>query len=329
MSKKPVFVTILSFIFLVFIMLSDFLGSLYITDGNIALSIVISSIIVICYFFVIELLVSNKEALFKNKFKHYSLIFWLFYSSLGLGSFYFMNHFFNVEINCKDSVKQEALGRLQMLQTISSEYETRLNNDLNKFEISANLKLSKYQNRPTNALRAELEAAPYYISSSTLSDPANMNAFAISQVSLNGVKSKFDAYTQMLTKNIKNTDSIYRPVFDNWRRLSLISSLNEVDANLKQTKDSINIKLAELPFNKDTLSVNVATTKIPLDSPSKIKELYPNSNSLLSSMIIVVIHIFLLIPFFMQEIRVYSSNKVTSKTNNTTNGPSSGGSIEI
>ena len=135
------------------------------------------------------------------------------------------------------------------------------------------MKLSKYQNRPTNTLRAELEAAPYYISSSTLSDPANMNAFAISQVSLNGVKSKFDAYTQMLTKNIKNTDSIYRPVFDNWRRLSLISSLNEVDAYLKQTKDSINIKLAELPFNKDTLSVNVATTKIPLDSPSKIKEL--------------------------------------------------------
>ena len=87
--------------------------------------------------------------------------------------------------------------------------------------------------------------------------------------------------------------------------------------------------MAELPFNKDTLSVNVATTKIPLDSPSKIKELYPNSNSLLSSMIIVVIHIFLLIPFFMQEIRVYSSNKATSKTNNTTNGPSSGGSIEI
>ena len=328
MDKKPTFVSILTFIFLVFIMLADFLGALYITDGNIALSIVISAIVVICYFYVIALLVSNKEAMVKNNYKHYSLLFWAFYLCLGLGSFYFMNHFFNVEINCKETVKKEALDRLQLLHTISDEYETRLNNDLNKLEINTNLKLNEFQNHPNNRrLRSELEGAPYFISSTTLSDPYNMNVFAISQVSLNGVKEKYKTFTEMLTKNVNNTDSIYRPVFDNWRRLSLMSGLNDVDAFLKQTKDSINVKLAELPFNKDTLSVNVHTELTPLNNPSKIKELHPNSNSLLSILIILVIHVFLLIPFFLQEIRVYNTNK--NKSNNSSGGEVNNGSIEI
>lgn len=328
MDKKPTFVSILTFIFLVFIMLADFLGALYITDGNIALSIVISALIVICYFYVIALLVSNKEAMFKNNFKHYSILFWLFYISLGVGSFYMMNHFFNVEINCKETVKKEALNRLQLLHTISDEYESRLNNDLNKLEINTNLKLNQFQNHPKNRnLRSELEGAPYFISSTTLSDPYNMNVFEISQVSLNGVKTKYKTFTEMLTKNVNNTDSIYRPVFDNWRRLSLMSGLKDVDDFLKQTKDSINTKLSELPFNKDTLSVNVYTELTPLNNPSRIKELHPNSNSLLSILIILVIHLFLLIPFFLQEIRRYNTKK--SNTNSFSGGEVNNGSIEI
>ena len=34
------------------------------------------AIIVICYFYVIALLVSNKEAMVKNNYKHYSILFW-------------------------------------------------------------------------------------------------------------------------------------------------------------------------------------------------------------------------------------------------------------
>jgi hypothetical protein len=329
MTKKPAFVSILSYIFLVFIMLSDFLGALYITDGNIAVSVVISAIIVICYFFVINLLVSNKEALLKNKLKHYSIIFWIFYASLGAGSFFLMNHFFNVEINCKDNVKKEALNRIQLLHSIADEYDLRLNADLNKLESGTNYKLSAYQVRPTKELRSELLGAPYYISETTLSDPRNINAFAITQVSVDGVKQKFDAFTQMLTKNIANKDSIYRPVFDNWRRMSLLSSIKEVDEYLKTTKDSVNIKLAELPFSKSPLSLKIPSEKIPLNNPQKIKELYPNNNGLMTIILITVIHLFLLIPFFMQEVRAYSSKTSSRKSTKNSSSGKTSGSIEI
>ena len=111
--------------------------------------------------------------------------------------------------------------------------------------------------------------------------------------------------------------------------MSLLSSIKEVDEYLKTTKDSVNIKLAELPFSKSPLSLKIPSEKIPLNNPQKIKELYPNNNGLMTIILITVIHLFLLIPFFMQEVRAYSSKTSSRKSTKNSSSGKTGGSIEI
>ena len=61
-QQKFLFVDIISSFFLLLILIGNFMGLLYITEGNLALSLLGSLVLVVCYYFAVEQLKKNKEA---------------------------------------------------------------------------------------------------------------------------------------------------------------------------------------------------------------------------------------------------------------------------
>ena len=107
-QQNFLFVEIVSSIFLLILLIGNFLGLLYITDGNIVISMLSSMFLVVCYFFAILFLKKNKEQMMKHKFLHSSLLFWFFFIILGAASFFLMSHFITIEYQCKQQVQNEA-----------------------------------------------------------------------------------------------------------------------------------------------------------------------------------------------------------------------------
>ena len=135
-QKNYAFVDIVSGIFLLVLFFSNFLALLYITDGNIVFSGLISFFIAVLYFFVVEQMRKNKEALIRQGYKHFSLLFVVFFTVLSFCSFILMSHFINVEFNAKKQVQEEAKQKIQLVNNFVSEYDRRSNTDLQNFESS-------------------------------------------------------------------------------------------------------------------------------------------------------------------------------------------------
>ena len=111
-QQNFLFVDLVSSIFLLVILIGNFMGLLYITDGSVVISILASLFLVVCYFFVVQQLKKNKEAMIKKNFLDFSLLFWAFFLMLGFVSFTLMSHFINVEYNCKEKHQRRANSSL-------------------------------------------------------------------------------------------------------------------------------------------------------------------------------------------------------------------------
>jgi hypothetical protein len=69
----------------------------------------------------------------------------------------------------------------------------------------------------------------------------------------------------------------------------------------------INSKITELPLNKSEINIDYNKKQLPLNSPSKLNLIY-QPNYLFPTIVIILIHIFILIPFFVWRIKKYEDN---------------------
>jgi Ca2+/Na+ antiporter len=323
-QQNFLFVDIVSSIFLLVILIGNFMGLLYITEGNLVVSMLGSLFLVICYFFVVQLLKKNKEEMYKKKFVHPSLLFWVFFILLGFVSFNLMAHFINVEYNCKQEIKKEANAKINIVDSIAGVYKKRAKEDIQNFEVKIDSALNEYTRTKKSDLRNILRSAPYNIDASVLdSNPKYINIKEI-------VNAKTAPYQIKIDENIKNIDSTvnlnskkYQSVFNNWKRLSLVATYSLLNQYVEDNVKLINSKLAELPINKTPITVTFNSNQLPLNSPSKLKNRFPPDLAL-PLILIILIHLFILIPFLAHKVRGYgsssSSGKKTDKSDNKQTG---------
>lgn len=280
------------------------MGLLYITEGNSVISMLGSMFLVVCYFFVVQLLKKNKELMYKKNFLHPSAIFWIFFLVLGFVSFNLMSHFINVEYNCKDQIKKEASSKIKLVDDAAAVYKKRAKEDVQNFESELKSNLTNYKISKSNILRNKLGAAPYNVESSVLNNPDYID---INQVA----NAKVTPYQIKITKNIQNIDKTinlnnknYQSVFDNWKRLSIVATYTKLNQYVENNVKSINSKIAELPLNKTEIPVDFDRKQLPLNSPSKLNLEY-KPNYLIPTIVIILTHLFILIPFFTWRIVDY------------------------
>lgn len=264
------FIDIVSGVFLLILFFSNFLALLYIFEGNMAFSGLISFFIAALYYFTVELMRKNKEALIRQGFKHFSLLFIGFFLLLSFVSFVLMSHFLNVEFNAKGKVQQEAQQKLQLVTDFVTIYEKRSRTDLTDYE--SNLALN---------------GSPQYIIN------ASVRPYQIK------VQNSKIFLKRKLTKNNEK----FNKVFQNWQRTSIMKTYTNLNEYVKQSKDIVDKKLADLPVNKSPIQVsNLPNDTLPLNNPFKLNVDYPPSYGFTIA-ILIFLHSGILLSFFLSKTR--------------------------
>jgi amino acid transporter len=303
-QQNFLFVDLISSIFLLILLIGNFLGLLYILDGSLPFSILVSMFIVICYYFVIEMLKRNKQLMYKNNFLHPSSVFGILFFVLSIISFYLMTHFINIEYNCKEQIKNEATDKIKLVENLVIEYKIRANKDIQNFESELKTKLSDYKSNPTNSLRNSLIKPPYNLNFTVVSNPNGINVNQVANAKVNPYQIQIDNTILNLDNTISTSNKKFLSVFDNWNRLSIGETYIKLNKYVEDNLKTINSKIAELPLDKSEIKIDYNKNQLPLNSPKKLNLKYP-PNYLFPTLIIILIHIFILIPFFVWRIKIY------------------------
>jgi hypothetical protein len=318
-QQNFLFVDLVSSIFLLVILIGNFMGLLYITDGNLVISILGSMFLVICYFFVVNLLKNNKEVMMKNNFLHGSTLFWFFFLTLGYGSFFLMSHFINIEYNCKEQIKNEASIKIKLVDSIALAYKKRSKEDLQNFEVQLKNKLTLYKDTKNiaikNAIKNELLQDPYKVDAGILGNSEYINVDEVASAKVNPYQLKIEKNNQNIEKTISLNSKKYQSIFDNWKRLSLVGTYSKLNQYVDQNIGLINTKIEELPLDKTPIKVSLNKSQIPLNDPFKLNKLYP-PQIVLPLIVIIIIHLFILIPFLSHKVRGYKNSSSKSNSNN-------------
>lgn len=320
-QQNFLFVDLVSSIFLLVILIGNFMGLLYITDGNLVISILGSMFLVICYFFVVQLLKKNKEEMMKNNFLHGSILFWVFFLMLGFVSFSLMSHFINIEYNCKEQIKKEATEKIKLVDSLAAAYKKRSKEDVLNFEAQLKTKLTVFKNTKSNTLKNELIQDPYKVDAGILINPEFINVDQVASAKVTPYQIKIENNIKNIEKTISLNSKKYQGVFDNWKRLSLVATYAKLNQYVEENIALINTKIAELPLDKTPIKVSFNKNQIPLNSPSKLNQLYPPQIAL-PLIIILIIHLFILIPFLSHKVRGYKNSTSKNKTNISSKGTS-------
>lgn len=311
-QQNFLFVDLISSIFLLVLLIGNFMGLLYITEGNLVLSMVGSLFLVVCYFFVIQLLKKNKEVMIRKNFLHASLLFWVFFLVLGYASFNLMSHFINIEYNCKAQIKSEASQKIALVDSLSQVYNKRAKNDLLNFEAQLKTNLSLYKTTKNSKLRVELISAPFAIDASVLSNPDYINVDEVANAKVTPYRAKINNNIKNIQKTIALNSKKYQSVFDNWKRLSLMATYSKLNEYVDESGKLINSKIAELPVDKTPITISYNKKLLPLNNPEKLNALF-HPNYILPLIIIIVIHLFILIPFLSYKVRGYNNSSKSKK----------------
>lgn len=302
-QQNFLFVDIISSIFLLIILIGNFMGLLYISDGSIPFSLLGSMFLVVCYFFTIQQLKKNKELMFRKNFLHPSSIFWVFFLVLGIVSFNLISHFINVEYNCKNEIKNEATNKISSVNAMLAEYQLRARTDIADFGVNLSSEINSYLATRNSTI---LRNAPYRISEQEI---VGLNAS-----STNGI---VDIYEKVMTEkinidlktikaDIKNNNLKYQNVFNNWQRLKLVGTYANLNKYVEDKTKLINDKITELPYSNTKIIPNPSPKQLPLNSPSELNAMPGfKPNYLIPIIVILLTHLFILIPFYTWYIPDY------------------------
>lgn len=269
-QNQFLFVDILSALFLVIIFFGNFLGLLFISDGNTFISLVGSLVLVVCYHFLIKLLEAKKQNMVDTKFPNFSHFLWLPFVFLGTITFVLTSHFINIEYNAKTQIQQEVNAKLLLVESFPLEYDNRAKTDLLNYQV-----------------HVQSESNPQ-----------------IAMAKITPMQIVVNQYSSTMKKAIATENAKFRYVFDNWKWFSLMQNYNKLDAYIDSNIVLVNSKLAQLPINKSGLSnVGYKKSVLPLSNPVELKEQFKPSY-LMPIGIILITHLFILIPFFFKRTMV-------------------------
>lgn len=289
-------------LFLLLIFVSNFLGLLYITKGNIILSLLISMIMVVCYFFVLKVLKNNKEMMSKNKYLDRNIILWVLFIVLSFGTFALTTHFLNVEFNSKAKIQKDAQEKLAAVDIALTEYKQRANQDLQNYEGELKNKLQAYKRNPDLKVKEELLGKPFYLSPTAIQYSNNINIDQVADAAVSPLANVTKKNINDLNKTLSQGNKEYSQVFEDWKRIQLMSSYKDLNSYVESSILKINTNIKKLPFQNQPMAIPSVDPILPINQPIKLYKKF-KPNLLMSSALVLFIHGFILIPFFTEKIR--------------------------
>jgi hypothetical protein len=305
-QEKFMFVDIVSAIFLLVILVANFLGLLYITEGNAIISLLISLFLVVCYFFVIKLLKANKEVMFKNKFVDKTMIFWGFFLFLSVSSFALITHLINVEYNTKSLIQKDVKTKIQIVNETFENYKKIAKVDIQDYQGNLKNKLRTYEVEGDTEVKNVLLSPPYSLSPSVFQN-RNINESKITEAAMRPLESATEKNIAVLEKKIEPEQKELAVVFEDWQRFRLMSKYKDLNTYVANSVNAINQNVQKLPYSNAPLQVEVDDSQLPLNQPVELYEKFKPS-LMIPSAVVLVTHLFILIPFFTKSVRGYGNS---------------------
>jgi len=305
-QENFLFVDVISSFFLLILLLCNFLGLVYVTEGNIMMSLLGSLFIVICYYFVLQLLKRNKQRMSNVGYmKSFATIFFGVFIVFGLVSYFFMLHLVNIETNCKVELQRETEEKMTLVKNLTVDYNQVANESLQSFEAQFKSKLLAYKIYRTNILRNELKQAPFSLPEAILNSPSqSIDVSASTNAIVNSYRIKVSENSTLLDSLVYKKADYYTESFKKWDRLNLSTNYNALNRFVKTSLDLVNERIKELPINNTPLFISISNNELPLENPVELAKLY-TPNYVIPFFIILVMHLFILIPFWTHKVRIY------------------------
>ncbi|KGE13503.1 hypothetical protein [Sphingobacterium deserti] len=307
-QENFLFVDVISSLFLLILLLSNFFGLYYIADGSILPSLAVSLIIVIFYYFVLQLLKRNKERMLNQGYrKTPASAFFIVFIVFGLVSYVFMVHLVNIEKNAKKVLQKDANEKQALLEKLVTQYDARANESLQTFEAQFKGKLQAYKNQRSNILRNELSNEPFNLPEAILNSPStSIDVASSTNAILHVYQVQHGNNRKLLDSMVLKKAERYNQTFQQWDRLNLAVNYLALHDFVKNSADLVNAKIKELPLDNEPIKISIDDEELPLNSPIALAKIY-SPDYLLPLLIILIMHAFILIPYFTYRVRKYNS----------------------
>lgn len=301
------FVDVVSLIFLLLLFVGNFVGALFLFS-NLWVAVGIGLLIFLGYYGIIRLLKRNKQTLVSKHYKTPLSVLFVGFLLLALASGVLTAHTINIQTNVKEKVQAEAQEKIAQVADLFAIYRDAEEASMQQYHGQLERLLKAYKKKPNHGLEDQLLAPPYEIDEQTLADIKH-NSIKDIIASRKGayelkIREHFDQLNQIMAK-----DRAYAENFKHWNWFKVATDYQELNQFVQQSYDEVGQMLAALPFPAEApLSLEMDNTRLPLDSFTELNEQY-SPNYLLIVGVFVVIHFFILIPYFLYKVRAYKTEQ--------------------
>lgn len=313
--------TILQGIGVVSTLVASIFGLMYILKGDIMISLVVSLVLVVIEFFLIEKFIKSKEEITKNRFSTLSVLLWSFYIILAIPLSIFLLHALNVEIYAKPNVQSVANKKIDDLSKMVSAFNTAKESSYQSFSVALSNELTKYAYDKSSAGKTILTGLPYKMSDEELSNLNRENIDQTVNSSIDARKMKLAPVMDSVEKRNKNFLKSYKKVFDNWAYFQINYAFYELDNLLKKNKDALLNGYKRNVVFPGAVEFDYSYTQeeTNLDKPLALFSAYKPYMLFLA---VLFFHFLILLPYFL-------TNTVGRYATPNPKGPKTGGGIEI
>jgi hypothetical protein len=231
--------TILQGIGVVATLIASFLGLMYILKGDVIISAVVSLVLVVIEFFLIEKFIKSKAEITKNRFSTLSVLLWSIYLILAIPISIFLLHALTVEIYAKPNVQSIANKKIDDLTKMVSAFNTAKEASFESFSVELNNKLTQYAYDKKNILKETLKGQPYKMSDEELGNLNKENIIETVTFSIDARKIKLVPVVDTVVKTNQKFLNSYRNVFDKWSHFQINYAFYELDNLLKKNKETL------------------------------------------------------------------------------------------
>lgn len=308
---------ILQGIGIVFTLITSFLGLLYYLKGDVLVSGLVSSVIVVILYFLIQQFLKNKSEIRKNRFSVLSVILWTIYVVLSIPISFFLIHSLNVEINAKNEIKKIAESKIKSLSEINTYYETKTNEYLSRLKVDLNTYLILYTTTPLNSIQKNdaekhLKNSPFNISEKTLKTITSINYINQANNLITAKELLFFGVLDTLKIENKNFIAKYNSTFINWSRLKLNFAFYELDNIRFKNLNALKTAYEKNTNTKNDFTYNYSKEQGLMDNPL---ELWKKHSPYYLIIVVLLFNLLLLLPYFLEPVSGVYMKKTDLKNN--------------
>ena len=287
---------------IIFTLIASFLGLMYTFKGDIMVSSLLSLVIIVIEYFLIEKFIQSKSEITKNRLSTLSIILWSIYILLAIPISFFLLHALNVEINAKKEIQKVANQKIADLDNMVAAYQSAVDKNITTLSIDLKNKLTLYnvKNKPSDIASA-LQSSPYNIQNEELNDVDLNN---VDETVNNFIKAKATKANMVVEDTLKpentNFKARYGGVFDGWSRLHLNYAFYELDNLLKKNKESLVSSFElNLPVATEKFDYNYNDEETYMNNPI---ELFNKYKPYYLIFVVLLFHLLILLPYFIEPV---------------------------